>query len=176
MNSFPGSIVLLLLVAGLLAGSNATADAIPPVPADYPSHKMAGNCNQKVLGDRLQHYNETRLQVADVIRHLAQEPKTAEPAKVRLLSYADNFDDMRKRMPAPNPDSPEFQNFDFQLGFALTSMVLFLNTEDEHLAERFFRDRDNPDSELGIYLARLDESRKRYMDHLALTTADDCHG
>lgn len=165
------------LTAGCLAGSlSAVADGMPPVPDDYPSHTAVGSCNQQALSERLQRYNETRLALAGVLRHLAEEPHTAQPAKARLLGYADNLDAMRQRLPAPDPDSDAFRNFDFQLGITLTSMTLFLNTEDAHLTRRFVRDRDDPGSELGVYLARLDESRRQYMDHLAQSHAGDCHG
>lgn len=176
MNSRNRCTGMILGVAALLLSSAITADGMPPVPADYPSHKNVGACNEKLLRERLQHYNETRLQLADVLRGLADEPKTAQLAKTRLLGYADNLDGMRTHMPPPNPDSTEFRNFDFQLGITLTSMTLFLNTEDEHLAQRFIRDRDNPNSELGIYLARLDDSRKQYMDRLESPGAGNCRG
>ena len=167
--------IALLLGAGCLLGATfAQAHDIPPVPADYPSHKDVGHCNKASLRQELQDYNETRLQLAEVLRHMADAPDTAPSAKARLLSYAESLDDMRRQMPAPDPDSNEFRNFDFKLGMMLTSMTLFLNTEDEQLAERFNRDRDNPGSELGIYLARLERTRERYMSHLSASKSEDC--
>lgn len=150
------------------------ADGRPDVPEDYPSHKRIGSCNQGTLSRHLQHYNETRLDVADVLRHMADDQETSPKARSQLLGYAENLDQMRRQLPPPNPDSNEFQNFDFQLGITLTSMTLFLNTEDEQLAQRFVSDRDDPDSELGIYLVRLEDSRMRYMDRLAESRESDC--
>lgn len=165
----------MLLLAGLLACAGVTcADGLPPVPPDYPSHQRAGSCDQATLRERLQAYNETRLQLAAVLRDLASEPTAARYARDRLAGYADNLDAMRRSLPEPDPDSADFRNFDFRLGIMLTSMTLFLNTEDEHLAARFVRDRDNPASELGRYLARLDRSRSAYMDKLAAAQAAAC--
>lgn len=97
-------------------------------------------------------------------------------ARERLIGYAKNMEDMRKRLPPPDPDSNEFRNFDFQLGMTLASMTLFLNTEDAYLAERFITDRDNPKSELGMYLTRLEGSRQIYMDGLEQAShQSDCH-
>ncbi len=167
-------IAILLGIGCLFGAASVQANGIPPVPADYPSHKHVGHCNKAGLRQELQDYNETRLQLAGVLRHMADAPDTASSAKARLLSYAESLDDMRRQMPAPDPDSVEFRNFDFRLGMILTSMTLFLNTEDEQLAERFNRDRDNPGSELGIYLARLERTRERYMSHLSESKSEDC--
>ena len=159
-----------------LAAVNGQADGRPDAPENYPSHKGVRTCNQEALSQHLQHYNETRLDLAEVLRHLADERPISTKVRNQLLGYADNLDGMRRQLPPPNPDSNEFQNFDFQLGITLTSMTLFLNTEDEQLAERFARDRDNPGSELGIYLARLEGSRKQYMDGLSIAKMSDCRG
>ena len=56
----------------------------------------------------------------------------------------------------------------------LTSMTLFLNTEDEHLAARFIRDPDDPDSPLGRDLVRLDHRRAKYIDKLAASQNAAC--
>lgn len=154
---------------GVLAG-----EMMPPVPDDYPSHLKVGDCNQDSLQQHLQHYNETRLDLAEVLRHFASDYETGEKARAKLGGYATHLDEMRQRLPPPDPDSHEFQNFDFRLGMALTSMMLFLNTEDEHLTQRFVSDRDNPDSELGIYLTRLEDSRTQYTDKLAAAKESGC--
>ena len=164
-----------LLLAGLLTCAGAAcADGLPPVPPDYPSHQRVGSCDQDAPRERLQDYNETRLQLASILRALASEHEAAPDARDRLAGYADNLDAMRHELPEPDPDSPDFRNFDFRLGIMLTSMTLFLNTEDEHLAARFVRDRDDPDSTLGRYLARLDQSRSAYMDRLAIAQKAAC--
>lgn len=155
---------------------NAQADVRAEIPADYPSHKKMGSCQRQALSEHLQHYNETRLDVASVLRHMADEKKASTASRERLIGYAANLENMRQDLPPPDPDSKVFQNFDFQLGITLTSMTLFLNTEDEHLAQRFISDRDNPDSRLGQYLTRLEDSRKSYMDLLASARSGDCKG
>lgn len=165
----------LLALAGLLASVHVGADGMPPVPKDYPSHKLAGNCYQASLGRQLQSYNITRLQLADIMRHMADEPAAAPAAKDRLLGYADNLDGMRDHLPPPDPDSHEFRNFDFQLGITLTAMTLFLNTEDEHITRRFTRERDDPQSELGLYLVRLEQTREQYMHELAASRETGCN-
>lgn len=164
-----------LMLVALLSGAAAThADGMPAVPSDYPSHQRIGSCEQETLRERLQAYNETRLQLAGIIRNLADEPGAAPDARARLVGYADNLDAMRQQLPAPDPDSDDFRNFDFRLGIVLTSMTLFLNTEDEHLSARFIRDRDNPQSELGRYLTRLDHSRSQYMEKLEAAQNSAC--
>lgn len=164
-----------LALAGLLLGSIACADGLPSVPKDYPSHSQAGRCYQDSLSARLQSYNEIRLQLADIVRHLADDPSVSLSARHRLLGYAENLDEMRHHLPPPNPDSSEFRNFDFRLGITLTAMTLFLNSEDEQLTRRFIHDRDDPQSDLGLYLARLEQSRQRYTDVLTASRNGDCN-
>jgi hypothetical protein len=164
-----------LLLICLFAGVGfARAHGLPSAPPDYPSHQRVGLCNQEVVQARLQAYNEVRLQLAAILRDIANEPGAAPGARSRLTGYADYLDAMRRELPAPDPDSPAFRNFDFRLGITLTSMTLFLNTEDEKLAARFTRDRNNPDSALGRYLIRLDQSRSAYTDGLAAAQEAAC--
>lgn len=165
---------ILLPILLLLTVTVSHADGMPPVPDDYPSHNRFGDCSRNALERRLQVYNETRLDLARVLRTMADEVNAAPLVKTRLRGYADSLDDMRREMPAPDPDSDAFRNFDFRLGMMLTSMTLYLNTEDAQLTQRFLDDRDNPDSALGRYLARLDHSRSQYMDGLSESPETDC--
>lgn len=158
----------------LMLSGTVLADGLPAVPSDYPSHERVGSCNQHDLGERLHAYNETRLQLAEILRDMAMEPSASAAARSRLNSYAENLDNMRFNLPTPNPDSAAFRNFDFRLGMVLTSITLFLNTEDEHLAARFIHDRDDPNSPLGRYLVRLEHSRTTYMDKLAASQNAAC--
>lgn len=160
-----------------LAAGLAFAHEPPPVPTDYPSHRQIGSCtSQATLREGLQAYNVARLEVADVLRNLSTEDGIAEDSRTQLLAYADQFDDMRRRMPDPDPDSNEFRNFDFQIGLAFASMAVFLNTKDQALADRFFRERDRPASNVGRYLAHLERSRVRYTSELDRARSADCAG
>ncbi|MCB1800433.1 MAG: hypothetical protein KDI82_01975 [Gammaproteobacteria bacterium] len=165
-----------LLVAALsLAAGLAVAHEPPPVPADYPSHRQVGGCtSQAALREGLQAYNVARLEVADVLRNLAKEDGIAQDSRTQLLGYAEQFEEMRRRMPEPDPDSNEFRNFDFQIGLAFASMAVFLNTKDEALADRFFKDRDQPASDLGRYLAHLERSRVHYTSQLDRARSVGC--
>lgn len=167
---------LLALFLAIIAAPLALADGMPPVPADYPSHVTVGECNRETVRQRLQEYNETRLAIAEVLRDMAKDQKLKDMSRQQLLGYADGFDQMRRDLPAPDPDSNEFRNFDFQLGIRITAMTLFLNSADENLAHRFTTDRDNPNSELGTYLARLEKSRLDYTQGLAASKVSDCQG
>lgn len=166
------------LSAAVLTATTAccVADGMPPIPADYPSHLQVGECNRQHLSRQLQDYNETRLALSVVLRNMAVDPAIQPHARELLIGYAANLENMRAHLPPPDPDSNEFRNFDFQLGITLTAMTLFLNSEDPGLAERFVADRDNPDSELGLYLVKLDNSRTHYMDELAASRQSDCQG
>lgn len=150
------------------------ADGRPAVPKNYPSHSRIGDCYQQSVQRKLQDYNLARLDLAPVLRHLADDQPMSAEAHHQLLGFAANLEDMRDRLPEPDPDSSAFRNFDFHLGLTFTSMTLFLNTEDERLIERFTADRDNPNSELGRYLARLDVSRQQYMEGLRAARDGDC--
>jgi hypothetical protein len=162
----------LSLVAGL-----AVAHEPPPVPSDYPSHREVGKCvSQGTLREGLQAYNVARLEVAGLLRSLSEEDGIAETSRTQLLAYADQFDDMRHRLPPPDPDSDEFRNFDFQIGLAFASMAVFLNTQDEALAERFMRDRTQPSSAVGQYLSHLETRRVRYASDLDRAKSADCAG
>lgn len=160
---------LLLSLAG-----GAVADGRPPVPADYPSHSQVGGCNLDDVRVKLQDYNHRRLDIATVLRHLAEEQSMGTETKKELLGFAANLEEMRTRLPDPDPDSDAFRNFDFHLGLTFTSMALFLNSKDERLTERFVHDRDDPNSELGKYLARLDLSRQQYLDGLQAARDGGC--
>ena len=163
MHTLPKLLLGILLCAASLPGAT---DGMPPIPDDYPSHLNVGECSQDKLEEKLQHYNETRLALSEVLRHMADDQAMQPSARARLIGYAEHLEDMRKHLPPPDPDSNEFRNFDFQLGMTLTSMAVFLNTEDTDLAERFTTDREDPGSELGMYLARLEGSRQHYMQGL----------
>lgn len=165
-------------IAGLIAitSSHAIADARPEVPQNYPSHMEISGCSLETLSEHLQHYNVTRLELAGILRHLADDKSISPKAKNQLQGYAKNLDRMRQNLPEPNPDSDDFRNFDFQLGIALTSMTLFLNIEDENLTKRFVSERDNPESILGVYLTQLEDSRKQYMDGLSESKEQKCTG
>jgi hypothetical protein len=166
---------LLPIALLLTAAATATADALPAVPDDYPSHAALGDCNLDGLRARLRDYNRTRLDVAPVLRRMALgDPSIGDKSRAELLKFATNLDEMRQRLPEPDPDSTEFRNFDFRLGMTLTAIAVYLNTQDEQLSARFIADRDNPDSELGRYLVRLDMSRQSYMDDLEAVKAGDC--
>lgn len=167
-----------VLVGVTLAGPAATcrADGMPPIPDDHPSHLEVGKCNQERVRQQLQDYNETRLALSTVLRHMANDPVVEPLTRERLIGYAANLENMHRQLPPPDPDSTEFRNFDFRLGITLTSMTLFLNTEDPGLTQRFVAERDNPHSELGIYLAKLDTSRTQYLDGLAASRQSDCQG
>lgn len=166
--------VIWLLPILCLAQAQSHADGIPPVPADYPSHVQVGDCTRAGLEGRLQAYNETRLELAAVLRKLADEADASPAATMRLRGYAESLDEMRDQIPAPDPDSDAFRNFDFRLGIMLTSMTLFLNTADEKLTRRFEQDRDDPNSALGLYLVHLEQTRSAYMDGLTASRTVDC--
>ena len=156
-----------------LAGG-AVADIGSDVPADYPSHVGIGDCNLHDVRAKLQDYNHRRLEIAAVLRHIAEDQPMAAETQRELLGYAANLEELRTRLPDPDPDSNAFRNFDLRLGLTFTSIALFLNSNDEQLSERFFRDRDDPNSELGKYLARLDLSRQQYLDGLQVARDGDC--
>lgn len=166
---------LLPIACLLIAATTATADALPAVPDDYPSHAALGDCNLDGLRARLRDYNRTRLDVAPVLRRMAiDDPSIGDKSRAELLKFATNLDEMRQSLPEPDPDSTEFRNFDFHLGLTFTALAVYLNTEDEQLSARFVADRGNPESELGRYLARLESSRQHYMDDLEAVRAGDC--
>jgi hypothetical protein len=161
---------LLLALAG-----GAVADGLPGVPKDYPSHSQVRGCNLDDVRRKLQDYNHCRLDIATVVRHLAEEQPMGAEAQKELLGFAANLEEMRARLPEPDPDSNAFREFDFRLGLTFAAMVLFLNTKDERLTARFVHDREDPNSELGRYLTRLDLSRRQYLDGLqAAARAGDC--
>lgn len=163
---------LLLCIA--LAGPVQAEILLPPVPENYPSHVSVDGCSKRSLRAKLQAYNHTRLDVAKVLRGFADKQPMSADARLKLIGFADNLDEMRARLPDPDPDSTAFQNFDFRMGLAFSSINLFLNTEDERLTQRFFADRDDPNSQLGRYLARLDLIRQQYFDGLEAARDADC--
>lgn len=165
-NSFFITASLYLLMA---FSTNSYGDGIPEVPKDYPSHKALGKCYTaqqiKQIQQQLAEYNVSRVEVSSVLRIMAHKYKLSGDSLERLLGYAESFEQMEKDLPAPDPDSDEFRNFDFKLGLAFTSLAIFLNTNEE-TAEHFYDDRNNANSELGIYLSDLDNSREVYMSSL----------
>jgi hypothetical protein len=144
--------------------------SLPDVPPDYPSHKAAGECTDPdrllQLQQRLTRYNMTRLAIAEVLRKMADKYALQGETRNGLLAFAVNFEDMQRHLPAPDPDSDTFRNFDFRLGLTFTALMVYLNTRDEILTRHFYDDRDNPASDLGIYLASLDASRESYLSSL----------
>lgn len=164
---------LIPALAMLLLAAPAAAD-LPPPPPDYPSHRDAGVCNQQQLRQELSAYNHERLRLAEVLRHLATVEPLQPATHERLLGYAAHLDEMRQKLPDPDPDSNAFRNFDFQLGMTLTAIALFLNSADDQLAALFTAERDDPASHLGRYLAELEVSRATYMDHLDSARSTDC--
>jgi len=145
------------------------ADGIPPVPKDYPSHKALGNCYTskqiKEIQQQLAEYNITRVKVSTVLRLMADKYKLSEVSHQKLIGFAESFETMEKEIPDPDPDSDNFRNFDFKLGLAFTALTVFLNTNTETGA-KFYDDRNNANSDLGLYLAKLDNSREIYMSSL----------
>ncbi len=153
---------------------STSADGMPSIPSDYPSHSAVGGCKMTRVRQQLNSYNQERLALSVILRHLAEDPAVSAKARARLLEYAESLDTMRLHLPEPDPDSDAFRNFDFRLGMTLTSMLVFINTEDPVLAQRFAAERDNPHSELGLYIAGLDVRRNAYLDGLAAARKADC--
>jgi hypothetical protein len=154
----------------LLCATAHSHGSLPEVPPGYPSHIPAGNCGTAEqltqLQQRLSEYNLTRLGIAAVLRKMADKYALEADTRDGLLGFARNFDDMQKNLPAPDPDSDDFRNFDFRLGLALTALTVFLNTQDEALAKHIYDDRGDPTSDLALYLAHLDSDRDSYMASL----------
>lgn len=166
-----------LVLGSITAAGVALAHEPPPVPSNYPSHLVVSECTSLAsLREGLQAYNLARLDVAGVLRSLATETDISEGSRTQLLGYADQFDDLRLHMPEPDPDSNAFRNFDFQIGLTFASMTVFLNTRYQALSDRFIRDRDDPDSGIGRYLADLEQHRVRYETDLVRARADACAG
>ena len=152
-----------MITLAWMAGSVVLADKQP-----------IDNCNKLEVQQHLAHYNNTRLDLTKVLQQIADTQTMSDPARKLLLGYIDTLDNMRANLPEPDPDSSAFKNFDFTLGLTLTSVTLFLHDNDEQLTQRFMADRDNPNSELGQYLIRLDKSRTAYTDNLALYQETKC--
>lgn len=149
-----------------LASGTVVAHDRPPVPADYPSHRGVAECQRQALAAKLQLYNQARLDLGEVLRHLADDPAIGTGERQRLRGYADTLDQMRSQLPPADPDDERFREFDFHLGLVLTSITLFLNTEDDALTARFDAAHADPDSELNHYLVRLESDRLDYMHAL----------
>jgi hypothetical protein len=164
--SFFLTTILYILMAYSIS---SYGDGLPQVPKDYPSHKALGKCytTQQIneIQQQLDEYNVTRVRVSSVLRLMADKYKLSEDTRLRLLGFAENFEKMEKNLPDPDPDSDEFRNFDFQLGLSFTALTVFLNTNNETAAQ-FYDDRSNTNSDLGIYLSELDNSREIYMSSL----------
>lgn len=174
------TLLLTTTLSLALPGAAFSDSSIPPVPPDYPSHKATSECGtpQELaqLQQSLSRYNVTRLEVAAVLRKMADKYALEGDARDGLLSFAQSFEQMQQHLPAPDPDSDEFRNFDFKLGLSFAALNVFLNTRDEALARHFFDDRKDPDSDLGLYLASLDSSRDSYMSSLKNANAHHSQG
>ncbi len=163
------------LLAALLAGAAlgpAAADQAPRLPADYPSHQLAGECDKDswlakrhALEQDLDSYNRARLEVAGMLRQIVSEYDLATTTGEQLLNFAHNFEEMAAAMPEPDPDSDEFRNFDFRVGLSFAAVAAYLNDNDA-LAARFHADRLDPETTVGRYLTRLDVSRNTYQESL----------
>jgi len=165
----------MVAALGLEVPSVAETHEGNEVPGNYPSHAATARCGDlksvNLLGEELNQYNLIRVRIGHVLRILAEDYNLDGPARERLLGFADNFDDMGRHMPPADPDSDTFRNFDFRLGIAFSALTVFLHTGSDELAQRFYRDRDNPDSVLGRYLAELTERRETYMTSLKAAKA-----
>jgi hypothetical protein len=174
---FPMSSRITAALVLAMAAAPTLAHEPPPVPSDYPSHSAVSGCTSLAsLREGLQAYNVARLEVSDLLRELAADTGTSDESRAQLLGYAEQFEDLRRQLPDPDPDSNAFRNFDFQIGLTFASMTVFLNSRDPALSARFFRDRDDPQSGVGRYLAYLEQSRVRYAADLDRARADNCAG
>jgi len=157
------------IIIAITFSTSIYADGIPPVPKDYPSHKALGKCYTskqiQEIRQQLAEYNLTRVEVSIVLRQMADKYKLSDATHQRLIGFAESFEKMKKEIPAPNPDSDNFRNFDFQLGLSFTALTVFLNTNDE-TSTKFLADRNNANSDLRLYLDELDSSREIYMSSL----------
>lgn len=163
-------ILLAAILTGMATAVAAAHEGRPEVPADYPSHRAADPCggtrHLAELRQRLTQYNLTRVGIGAVLRGMADRYELRDDVRAGLVSFAENFEQMQRDLPDPDPDSDEFRNFDFKLGLAFSALALFLNTRDETLAHDFAIDRDDPKSDLNLYLTALDTSRDGYLSSL----------
>lgn len=166
---------VLMLTLSLSTAAVRADDAPPPVPPDYPSHRSTRECGDaqelRQLRESLMRYNLSRVEIAAVLRKMAAKYRLEGDTRTGLLAFASSFEQMRQNLPAPDPDSAEFRNFDFRLGLSFAALTLYLNTRDPSLARHFSRDRGDPGSDLGLYLASLDSSRAGYFSQLERATA-----
>ncbi len=173
------------LLATLLAGASigpAAADQAPRLPADYPSHQLAGECDKgtwlakrHALEQDLDSYNHARLEVAGMLRQIVHEYELEAATGQQLLNFANTFEEMAATIPEPDPDSNEFRNFDFRVGLSFAAVAAYLNDNDA-LAARFHADRLDPETTVGRYLARLDVSRDTYQASLERARAEAAEG
>jgi hypothetical protein len=86
------------LLAALLAGATSgpvAADQAPGLPADYPSHQLAGECDKgswlakrRALEQDLDSYNRVRPEVAGMLRRIAAEYDLETAPGQHFLSFA----------------------------------------------------------------------------------------
>lgn len=167
------------LFGGLLLATTLCTNSLADGPErmikpQLSEAELAGSCDKESLQQHLHHYNVTRLQLSEVLRYFADDQPMQQKTREQLQAYARNLEEMQQKLPKADPSTDEFANFDFHLGLTLTAMTVFLHTAEEPLQVRFETDRDEPNSRLGVYLARLEESRTAYETELAATKSGKC--
>lgn len=169
------ALVSTAVVVWLGISSIAAAHKLPAAHDSHAGSLLHAGCTDATsvhqLSENLNRYNQTRVGVSEVLRTLADDYHLEGPVRERMLGFAANFANMGQHLPPPDPDSSDFHNFDFQVGLAFTALTVFLHTNNDELAQHFYTDRDNPDSELAHYLKDLDQRRETYMANLATVTA-----
>ena len=140
------------------------------VSDDYPDNNNYGctqpGSNIANLQKSLQDYNVARVQVSDVLYSMADSYNLNAEVNEQLRGFADTFKKLSMELPQPDPNTTAFRNFDFKLGISLTAVTFFLNSGDESLTRQFKADQNNPESNLGTYLIKLDHSRENYTNQL----------
>ncbi|MFK8067730.1 MAG: hypothetical protein AB8D52_05755 [Gammaproteobacteria bacterium] len=157
-----------ILIISLFVLTNYAAQADGPPIIESTPDKFS-NCHTSIQQENVKKdlttYNIKRTEVANVLRILSDKYQLKGKSREKLLDFAATFDRLGGDLPEPDPYSSEFQNFDFTLGLSLTALTLFLNT-NEDITESFSLDRDNAESELGLYLADLNKCREKYQSSL----------
>jgi len=171
------TVIAVTLLACVLVSTAGWADGPEMHRKPHLSaEQLAASCDKDSLYSHLHEYNLVRLQLAEVLRFLADDQPMDEKTRTQLIAYAGNLDEMKTRLPNPDPSSTEFANFDFHLGLTLTAMTVFLHTSEDSLRQRFESDRDDASSRLGTYLARLDKHRAAYETDLKAAVTGECMG
>lgn len=139
----------------------------PPIFESSPNkfNDCYSSTQQEQVKEDLTTYNIKRTEVANVLRTMSDKYQLTDESRKKLLNFAATFDRLGSNLPEPDPYSNEFQNFDFTIGLSLTALTFFLNTNKD-ITESFSLDRENAESELGLYLADLDKSREKYLSSL----------